>query len=354
MPEPSTEVVRREPVEIVQREAPGLVKPIAELAQIRDMFLAYQECVKALLTEDDYQQIGKKKFKKKSAWRKLGTAFGLSGEKIEANDDYGPDGRIRRAKRTVRATAPNGRSMDGEGVCDIFERCCEPGCEKRHDHCPAAKSEMCPGWVHFSHAEHDIPTTAYTRALNRAVSDLIGAGEVSAEEIVGEGEDGVPHRKHNGINGSGEKSDDGFPTITARFDGQCAGCSGQIKAGEKVVYDKANKRVWHPACASDGADVPPMSKDEDWNPQPAPATAPKATGKDAIPGVDPSAKPLLSAANDLALRLGLSPQEVANTATRIFKRTVASKDLPGLSDADAEKLGAELEARWKAEQGGEE
>lgn len=157
-------------------------------------------------------------------------------------------------------------------------------------------------------------------------------------------------------NGAAEKTDAGFPTITARFDGQCAGCSGQIKAGEKVVYDKTNKRVWHPTCASDGADVPPKSTDADWNPapaEPAPATAPKPASKDAIPGVDPSAKPLLSAANDLAGRLGMTPQEVGNLATRLFKRTVASKDLPGLSETDAEKLVIELEARWKVETGGQ-
>lgn len=302
----STEVVKREPAEIAVPAGPGLVQPIAELAAIRDMFLEYQKCVAALLTDDDYQQIGPKKFKKKSAWRKLGTAFGLSGERITAEDDYLPDGRIRRAKRTVRAIAPNGRSMDGEGVCDIYERCCEPGCTKRHEHCPSARSEHCVGWTHFSHAEHDIPTTAYTRALNRAVSDLIGAGEVSAEEIVGEGEDGVPHRRHNG-NGNGEAAPayDG-KLITSQYDGKCVVCEGPIKKGDQVVYKKG-KGAWHPTCdprAGDGADVEP-SKDLDEGAQNH-AGGTSAAPAEKVETVGDQNAPMNQAQRDLHQRLALT------------------------------------------------
>jgi hypothetical protein len=35
----------------------------------------------------------------------------------------------------------------------------------------------------FSKPEHDILAIAHTRAKNRAISDLIGLGEVSAEEL---------------------------------------------------------------------------------------------------------------------------------------------------------------------------
>ena len=37
-----------------------------------------------------------------------------------------------------------------------------------------------------AHPNHDIPATAMTRATNRAIADLIGAGEVTAEEIQAE------------------------------------------------------------------------------------------------------------------------------------------------------------------------
>ena len=35
----------------------------------------------------------------------------------------------------------------------------------------------------FNNAEHDVPSTAHTRAKNRAIADLIGAGEVTADEM---------------------------------------------------------------------------------------------------------------------------------------------------------------------------
>lgn len=40
----------------------------------------------------------------------------------------------------------------------------------------------------FVRQDHDIASTAYTRAANRAISDMIGAGEISAEEVRATGE----------------------------------------------------------------------------------------------------------------------------------------------------------------------
>ena len=53
---------------------------------------------------------------------------------------------------------PNGCFADGWGNCSRGER-------------------------GFAHPNHDIPATAHTRATNRAIADLIGAGEVTAEEM---------------------------------------------------------------------------------------------------------------------------------------------------------------------------
>jgi len=66
-----------------------------------------------------------------------------------------------RARFKVRATSPNGRHMDGIGICDVTER-------------------------QFTHPEHDIVATAHTRAINRAFADLFGLGAVSAEEMTEE------------------------------------------------------------------------------------------------------------------------------------------------------------------------
>lgn len=125
----------------------------------------------------------------------------------------------------------------------------------------------------------------------------------------------------------------------------------EIQIVDEVGNGAPERATARPAPKSGPKPATVVSKGEDFDPNPSGETKPAS--KDAIPGVDPSAKPLLSAANDLALRLGMTPQEVGNLATRLFKRTVASKDLPGLSEFDARALAEELEARLKAETGGE-
>lgn len=163
----------------------ALVRPAAGEDTIVEVFVAYQHLRNRLLTDSDYQVIAGKRFPKKSAWRKLGVAFGVSfdlKERVYERDDHG---RIVRAEVVAVATAPNGRHSDGLGACDLYERCCQQGCAKggHHKHCPGAKGEKCNASTHFSNAQHDIPSTAETRAKNRAASDLFGFGEVSAEEM---------------------------------------------------------------------------------------------------------------------------------------------------------------------------
>ena len=139
----------------------ALVRPAASVSAIEESFHEYQQLCARLLTADDVQHIGGRSFRKKSAWRKLAVAFGVSCEVRERIYDRDESGAILRAEVVVRATAPNGRYMDGLGVCDVSER-------------------------KFSKPQHDIPATAMTRATNRACADLFGMGEVSAEEITDE------------------------------------------------------------------------------------------------------------------------------------------------------------------------
>lgn len=158
-----------------QRQTSSLVTPAAEMDKIAEAFQAYQEMKLRLLNDDDYQNIQGKRFPKKSAWRKMSVAFGCSVEVQKVTHERNEQGRIVRTEVVARATAPNGRYSDGLGSCDLFEKCsdrCEPNCN---------------GSVHFSHAQHDIPATAETRAKNRALSDLFGFGEVSAEEVADSG-----------------------------------------------------------------------------------------------------------------------------------------------------------------------
>ena len=115
---------------------------------------AYQRLCKGLLNDSDYQEIivkekdengnyvkVKRHFKKKSAWQM---------------------GRVREAYYCVRASLPNGRSVESDALCSRSEK----GKDKVSD--------------------HTIMSTAKTRATNRAIAELIGAGEVSAEEMSAE------------------------------------------------------------------------------------------------------------------------------------------------------------------------
>jgi len=185
---------------VPSRAGSALIVPAASGAQIRAQQEAYQELVKDLLdAKEDYQTIGGKAFKKKSAWRKLSLAFGVDLEIKSVTHDRDATGRIVRTEVIARATAPNGRFADGIGSCSVREKCCagqgvctrpeqyaDSGRPTGHTHC----KPDCPGWVHFSHAEHDVPATAATRATNRAASDLFAAGEVSAEEMADGGTGG--------------------------------------------------------------------------------------------------------------------------------------------------------------------
>lgn len=173
----------------------------------------YQDLTHQLLDDSDYQSIGKKKFKKKSAWRKYARAFNISDrvtyeEIIREEDGFPIYARIR-----VEARHTNGRTSEADHECHISERCCPAAhglpCDKSSWNSHSCCARGCVGRQHWSHPG-DIPATATTRAKNRAISDLIGAGEVSAEEMDGQRHAGVIDGEARdlgpaeGSNGSGE------------------------------------------------------------------------------------------------------------------------------------------------------
>ena len=133
---------------------------------------AYQKLCKGLLNDSDYQEIFvrekdengnwikvKRHFKKKSAWQKLSRAFNVDTHIVDRDIERTKMGKIKEAYYCVRATLPNGRSVESDALCSRSE----PGKDKVSD--------------------HTIMSTAKTRATNRAIAELIGAGEVSAEEM---------------------------------------------------------------------------------------------------------------------------------------------------------------------------
>jgi hypothetical protein len=135
-----------------------------DTAQVVEGMRIYQELLKDLLDDSDWQQTPDGKFVKKSGWRKIGRAFNLSVVRISDKVERDANGEPLRAEVVMRAIAPNGQTQDGDGYCSREESrfASERGRAK---------------------LENDLRATATTRAKNRAISDLVGMGEVSAEEV---------------------------------------------------------------------------------------------------------------------------------------------------------------------------
>lgn len=130
---------------------------------------AYQRLCKELLDDSDYQEYTQKDKKtgkiitkrspKKSAWFKLGRAFNVRTKIVEKEFTLTKTGATQEAYYIIRAELPNGRTVESDGSCSRLEK---------------GKKEA---------TSHTIRSTAKTRATNRAIGELIGAGEVSAEEL---------------------------------------------------------------------------------------------------------------------------------------------------------------------------
>ena len=143
-------------LEIYREELPQTHLP--SFSEIEMQVKRYEFVKKSLINSSDFITVGNRSFMKKSGFRKFINAFGLSVElrrKIELRDD---DGQIS-FEVYVRVHAPSGQYIDGVAICEQFEK----GNRR---------------------ARHATYATAYTRAVNRAVSDLVAFGEVSAEEMI--------------------------------------------------------------------------------------------------------------------------------------------------------------------------
>lgn len=97
----------------------------------------------------------------RSGWRAIQLAFNISDDIVREETITHPDGKNYTVRIWAKAWhAKSGRQVIGVGSCSTDE----------------------PGKI-FQHPHHDVYATAHTRAKNRAISDIVGAGEVSAEEM---------------------------------------------------------------------------------------------------------------------------------------------------------------------------
>lgn len=163
--------------DLVIPQAQNIVMPAVNAAEAIAAWQAYLDLKEAIVDKSaDVQYIDGKPFLKKSYWRKAATFFNLNVEIVEERSEK--LGHTLVWHFVCKATAPNGRFAIGAGSCDAFEKAMlQNGKYVRWD---KFKKQYVPAQPNTL---HNIRTTAETRAFNRAVSNLIGGGEVSAEEI---------------------------------------------------------------------------------------------------------------------------------------------------------------------------
>jgi hypothetical protein len=160
---------------ILDGPALPLPAPIYGGPAMAQALLAYRELQRALdqSMPDQILELGGKQFRKKGYWRAISVAFNLSVDLVDERRDVRglfDDGRENFGYVVVcRATAPNGRTAVGDGSVFAIEK---------------ARKDVVNKWATLpaQATEHNVRSHAVTRAYNRAVSNLVGFGEVSAEE----------------------------------------------------------------------------------------------------------------------------------------------------------------------------
>lgn len=186
-PETAVEVAQEPTTALARRERRSEVIRPLNAEDLVASFSEYQALLPKLLNDSDYQSTGTDKdgnprrFVKKSGWRKIATAFDLDVQILRSHVDRDESGQPTRAEVWARAVAPSGRSMDGDGYCSVEEeRFGKPG--EADWKIAKARAKL----------ENDLRGTATTRAMNRAISGLVGMGDVSAEEISAGGHEAGP------------------------------------------------------------------------------------------------------------------------------------------------------------------
>jgi len=137
--------------EIMSPEAPhevSIIRPVASPEEVLAAWQQFQELKRSLLTLDDYQEIQGRARIKKSGWRKIAAAFGISDQLLrEERREYGTPGQPGYYfvwEISSRAIAPNGRYADAVGSCASNER-------------------------RFAHTDHDVRAVAHCVPLEAEI-----------------------------------------------------------------------------------------------------------------------------------------------------------------------------------------
>lgn len=176
----AVEVIEAEPVRMKEDETQimvrdGFMSPVATLDEAFQAFEMFDRAKERLLRDQDVLWFGKggkpvskgapdaKPYLLKSAWRRMARFFGLSID-VEGREKIGEGDNYIWVYR-YRITHPCGAYVVSEGVCSSKDSFFTKGGRGAAD-------------------EADVMLKAQTVAINRGVSDLLGSGEVSGEEMI--------------------------------------------------------------------------------------------------------------------------------------------------------------------------
>lgn len=166
----------------------SLIRPVANIDEVVEMYNQFEEIKSKLLDRSDLTEIQGKPHVNKSGWRKIATAFNVSVELVDS-EIWVEDGVVK-AKAVARASASNGKTATAGAMCASNESNHMVALENHPEKTDPQDEDvyrvdgkwrvlMDPKEVN----EHNVISIAETRAKNRAISDLVGGGEVSAEEM---------------------------------------------------------------------------------------------------------------------------------------------------------------------------
>lgn len=178
-----------------------------DVTEIKKGWNIFQQIKRDLLNENDWTDLetGKRSLNK-SAFRKFKTFYRITDKIISKTPHYLLDGSLDYVEFVVvayPAMLPEYKSVC-TGYCEARERCFYEDKKIKNKRTgmieiiPACPSDGSCNWrKHWSHPIHDIFSTAHTRAKNRAISDLLAGGEVSAEELTSYSSSSAPRGKPN-------------------------------------------------------------------------------------------------------------------------------------------------------------
>ncbi|GMH10144.1 hypothetical protein Nepgr_011985 [Nepenthes gracilis] len=142
---PRTQYMNNENKDVLRHSLSGRFPTVS-------LFKEYQNAAMSILEKSDYTVISGSPFIKKSGWRKMAFYFNVSFEIKDKIIEFDENRNVQRAEFVVRAYMQGGRFSDGWGSCERREK-------------------------RFSKPNHDIPSTAETRAKTKACQDLLGIGQ---------------------------------------------------------------------------------------------------------------------------------------------------------------------------------